>query len=337
MRHWLSLTLSSRRPGGEGWVRRDDGQHRGAAHLTLPSLHDGSLPLPPGGRRGTLLAGMLAGERQRERALPRRDIFIWAAVILFCNQLFGVVKEIPGASIEALVTDLLAIGIFQYMAWYVVFRLLVSSDLAPAARSRDLLVTAALCLLVFLPTSRMVWVAATGIAFYLWLCSASDLKLRAAGIVLAALSVQELWGRVLFNLVDPPVLRAEAAVVGTILEAAQPGTVWHENAIMGPSGFGIVIINSCSSFHNLSLALLCWVTFSRLQRQNWRVRDFVIGGAIGVTMILFNMARLCLMGWNIDLYHYWHNGTGAEIFAVGASLTILLMSLYGSRPAGRPT
>jgi hypothetical protein len=54
-------------------------------------------------------------------------------------------------------------------------------------------------------------------------------------------------------------------------------------------------------------------------------------------MILFNVARIVLMAWNIDLYHYWHDGIGAEIFAIGASLAILLMSLYGARPAGRPT
>ena len=162
-------------------------------------------------------------------------------------------------------------------------------------------------------------------------------RLRAAGIVLAALSVQELWGHIFFNLVTFPLLRAETAVVGTLLEAMRPGTVWHDNAITGPNGYGIVIINSCSSFHNLSLAMLCWLTVSRLRHQDWRVRDFVIGGAIGVTMILFNVVRICLMGWDINLYHYWHDGIGAEIYAIGASLTILLMSLYGSRPAGRPT
>jgi hypothetical protein len=243
----------------------------------------------------------------------------------------------PSASVEALVTELLAIGIFQYLAWYVIFRLLASSDRAPAARPQDILVTAAACLLVFLPTSRMIWVAATGIALYLWIFNASDAKLRAAGIVLAALSVQELWGHILFNLITHPLLRAETAVVGTMLEAARSGTVWQDNVITGPYGHGIVIISSCSSFHNLSLALLCWVTVSRLWRQSWRARDFVIGGAIGATMILFNVVRLCLMGWNIDLYHYWHDGIGGEIFAIGASLTILSISLYGAMPVRRRT
>jgi hypothetical protein len=278
---------------------------------------------------------IVAQTRQRAGDLARRDVFIWGAAILFLNQIFGEAKEMTGTSIEALVANLGAIGIFQYMAWYAVFRLLASSSAVPAARARDVLVTAVLCLLVFLPTSRMIWVPATGIAFYLWRFSAGDPKLRAAGIVLAALSVQELWGHILFNLITFPLLRAETAVVGTLMDLIRPGTVWQDNMVRAPSGFGIIIINSCSSFHNLSLALLCWVTISRLSHQDWRARDFVFGAVIGFVMIMFNVVRLCLMGWSIDLYHYWHDGIGAEMFAVGASLTILLLSLYAARPSGR--
>jgi hypothetical protein len=268
--------------------------------------------------------------------LPRRDIFIWAAVILFLNQLFSMVKEAQPASLEQLASDFCAVGVFQYLAWYVILRLLSSSELAPTARWRDFLVTAALCLLVFLPTSRMIWVSASGIAIYLWIYNGGDPKLRAAGIVLAALSVQEFWGHIFFKLVAFPLLRAETAVVGTMLQATRAGTVWQDNVITGPNGYGILIYTGCSAFHNLSLALLCWLTLNKLRHQNWRVRDFLIGGVVGGTMIVFNLVRLYLMAWDIDLLHYWHDGVGAEVFAISASVTILLISLYGSRPTRRP-
>jgi L-seryl-tRNA(Ser) seleniumtransferase len=48
----LSFILSPRRPGGEGGVRGADEPVGTGAHLTLPSLRDGPLPLPPEGRRG---------------------------------------------------------------------------------------------------------------------------------------------------------------------------------------------------------------------------------------------------------------------------------------------
>jgi hypothetical protein len=41
--------------GGEGWVRGVVAEILEAAHLTLPSLHDGPLPLPPMGGEGLVL------------------------------------------------------------------------------------------------------------------------------------------------------------------------------------------------------------------------------------------------------------------------------------------
>jgi hypothetical protein len=133
-----------------------------------------------------------------------------------------------------------------------------------------------------------------------------------------------------FNLVAFPLFRAETAAVGTMLEAMRPGTVWQDNVITGPSGYGIVIHSACSSFHNLSLAMLCWLTVSKLRHQHWQIRDFLIGGMVGGTMIFLNLGRLYLMAWDINLFHYWHDGMRAQIFAISASLAVLLISLYGS-------
>src|SRR6058998_162187 len=61
----VHFILSARWPGGEGKVRGADEPVRGTAHLTLPSLRDGPLPLPPKGRRGARVAdidGLLAVE-----------------------------------------------------------------------------------------------------------------------------------------------------------------------------------------------------------------------------------------------------------------------------------
>jgi exosortase/archaeosortase family protein len=271
----------------------------------------------------------------REREIRRSEIFIWAVAILLFNQLFYQIKQDWSASLETLLYDLGAIGAFQFMAWYVIFSLLRTSDPIPATRWRDLLVAAAFCLLILLPTSRATWVAATGIAIYLFIFNEDDPQLRAAATVLAGLSVQEFWGHIFFNLVASPLLSAEAAAVGTLLVAVRPGTAWHGNVISGSNGFGIIVYSGCSSFHNLSLAVLCWLAVSRWRNQNrWR-QDLVMFGVVAVTMILLNLLRLCLMAWDMDLYDYWHEGMGAHIFAIGASVTILSISLYGSRPISR--
>jgi hypothetical protein len=159
--------------------------------------------------------------------------------------------------------------------------------------------------------------------------------LRSAGIVLAALSVQALWGHLFFNLIALHLLRVETAAVGFMLEMGGAGTSWNGNIITGPTGFGLAIFAQCSSFHNLSLAMLCWVTVTRMRGQYWSRRTFVIGAIIGTTMIAFNFARLYLMALDVDSYDLWHEGAGAEVFSVGASLSVLLISLIGTRKAER--
>lgn len=268
--------------------------------------------------------------------LPRRNVFIWVCAIVLLNQLLSQVKEASSASPEQLLSDLSAVGVFQLMAWYAIFRLLASSDPTPVARLRDVLFPAVLCGLIFIPSSRIIWVTALGLGIFGWLFNAGDIKLRSAAIVLAALSVQEFWGRIVFKLFALPLLRAETAVVGTILQAIRTGTVWQDNVIIGPGGHGIVVYDGCSSFHNLSVAALCWVTVRSLQHRPWEARDFATGFAVGATMVLFNVARLCLMAWDANLYQYWHWGAGAQIFAIGASTAILLISLYGSRQRRAP-
>ena len=140
------------------------------------------------------------------------------------NQLFGVEKEASSASPEQLLTALGTVGVFQSMAWCAIFRLLASSNPLPIAQSRDILIAVALCCLVVVQSTRVIWVAALGVAILCWFFSGGDRKLRAAGIVFAALSVQELWGRIFFDLFALPLLRAETAVVGTMLQAVRAGT-----------------------------------------------------------------------------------------------------------------
>ena len=277
------------------------------------------------------------GEARRGLDLPRRDLFLWICAILFFNQALGAVNQLPSASPGQVLSDLAAASVFQIMAWYAIFRLLASSDPRSPAEMRDILVALALCAPLFLPTTRTIKFVALGAAIFSWIRGRDDPNLRGAGVVLAALTVQQYWGHIVFDIFALPLLQAETAVVGTLVQAFRAGTEWQGNVITGPSGFGIIVYSACSSFHNLSLAMLCWLTVSRLRNQSWRRRDLLTGCVIGAAMIACNVARLCLMAWSPDFYEYWHDGPGAQIFAVGASVMVLMLSLYGSRPAARAT
>ena len=266
-------------------------------------------------------------------ATSRAAVFRWAVVILLANQLLAIIKGSAPITPLDTITSLLSVGVFQYMAWYAVFRLLGAGERTKTASNRDWVVSLGLCLMVFVHAPQIIWVVATMIGVYLILTPEGDRKLRSAGIVLLALSAQEFWGHQLFEVIASPLLRAETAVVGTILQTVQSGAYWQDNMITAKSGWGIVIYPYCSSFHNVSLALLCWVTISRLASDTWRGRDYAVAGLIAAAMISINMMRLLLMSFNENLYHYWHDGRGNQIFAITASLFVLLASLFAVRRA----
>jgi hypothetical protein len=223
-----------------------------------------------------------------------------------------------------------SVTVFQYIAWYTIFYRLSSSDSVKVANWRHILSITVICLFVFLP-AKGIWVAGTGIAVFCLISNRNDLKMRAAGVVLAALSVQEFWGHIVFQLISFPLLQAETAVVGTLLQLTWAGTVWHDNTITMPSGHGILLYPYCSSFHNVSLALLCWVTVTNLINLNWEHSHYATGAMAVVAMIIFNTGRLYLMALGPYSYHFWHEGAGSDIFQIGASLSVLLLTLCGSR------
>jgi hypothetical protein len=263
--------------------------------------------------------------------ISRATVFRWAVVILLANQLLTIIKESAPVTLLHTITSLLSVNVFQCMAWYVVFRLLGAGELTRIAPNRDWVVGFGSCMMVFIPTHGNVWVAATMIGVYLILTPDGDRKLRSAGIVLLTLSLQGFWGNRLFEAIASPLLRVETAVVGTILQTMRSGIYWQDNMITAKSGWGIVIYPYCSSFHNVSLALLCWMTISRLARDTWRGRDYAVAGLIATAMISMNMARLALMSFNESFYYYWHDGTGNPIFAITISLFVLLASLFAVR------
>jgi hypothetical protein len=47
-------------------------------------------------------------------------------------------------------------------------------------------------------------------------------------------------------------------------------------------------------------------------------------------MIVLNATRLYLMALNPENFIYWHDGFGAQIFAVGSSLIIATICLLGA-------
>jgi hypothetical protein len=90
-----------------------------------------------------------------------------------------------------------------------------------------------------------------------------------------------------------------------------------------------------SSYHNISLGLLCWVSLTKLARSRWASGDVWVGLLVCAAVVALNASRLYLMASSSESFTYWHEGTGQHLFAWATTLTVLGISLWGALREGR--
>ena len=270
--------------------------------------------------------------------ISRRELVIWVVAVLFASRLFRIETEPLTGLFDGLATLLAQNSVFHYIGWYAVFNLLRESPLADRARPWEVACALGLCVVNVLQAKSTVWVSCTAVSLYLWVMHPGDARVRAAAAVLLALAVNGLWAPLFFRTFSYPILLADAVMVGGALFLLQEGTSWLGTNIIGTSsGHRVLIYGPCSSFHNISLGLLCWVSLTMLARPRWVRNDLSVASMVVMTVILLNTARLYLIALSPDAasYNYWHGGSGEEPLAWTMTGCVLAISLWGALRAGR--
>ena len=274
-------------------------------------------------------------------SIERRELVFWLACIFVVNDiLFLSVHPAGGAlpladPVEAIVHTLASKNVFHYLAWYAVFSLLLAADRGHSATLLDIGVVLSAALLNVLPFHLGTWLPATLVGLYLATVRPRDAKLAAAATVLLALAFNAYWGPKLFDLLAYYILRADAVFVGMLLSSTQPGMSWEGTIIGNPQGHNVFIYSPCSSFHNISLGLLCWVSLTKLVRTSWVRADLAIALLVCAAVIALNATRLYLMALSPEHYSYWHGGMGEQLIAWATTAVVLLISLWGAVRVGR--
>ena len=268
--------------------------------------------------------------------LGRREVFLWLAVGLFANQALQLVDT---QSYQAFADSLATQNYIVWLACYAVIRRLYLSDGAVRVSRLDVVLVSAtgvaLLLSSFLPYRVAIGLLTTVVGGYLLISHGGDRNLKAAGAVLLALSGQLVWGPVLFQFFTPQLLGADAAIVGGILTSLRPDIVWTGTSFLGADGHSISLIGACSSFNNVSTAVLASATIAMLTRTEWVRRDIAAIAVACVAMILINAVRIGLLAWSLASYRFWHDGAGAEILGIGETLVVLLIAWWGAAPPRR--
>lgn len=199
------------------------------------------------------------------------------------------------------------------------------------ANATDLMVAAIFALITIDPKSSVSWIGITLLSLYDLVFRRAGACSTAAGSVFLAVSTQQLWGRSLANLLAVPLSVMDATLVAAVLRVVHPGVSRTGSVIDTGAGHSLAIMLGCSSFHNVSLGLLCWVAITRAARPSWQRSDLKAGAVIIAAIVGLNVTRLVLMGIDLPLYERVHSDPGATIFNLAVLMTALAVSAYGVR------
>jgi exosortase/archaeosortase family protein len=266
------------------------------------------------------------------RPVGRRELFLWLASALFANQ------AIQLLDLDSLAAFTASLAVQNYIYWfgcYVALYRLSKSDAGVPAKSADwyfaFATMFAILLSSFIAYRFAIGIIATVLGFHL-IRGRADRELKAAGTVLFALSAHLVWGPILFQFLTPELLRADAALVGGMLKLIRPDIIWNDTTFQTPGSFSLSLVGACSSFHNLSTALLACAAATMFLRTKWTKGDIARLATAVVLMIFMNDARLCILAWSPASYEFWHNGAGSVLFDFLITAALLVVAFWGTAP-----
>jgi hypothetical protein len=196
---------------------------------------------------------------------------------------------------------------------------LVLQDRTAGIRSVELAIGAAFAFLVILPVGALSWVAITALGFYVIIFTENPSSRRGA-LILVATTVPMLWSRLLFQFFADLILRIDASLVGWLLRTPRTGDIvgFADGSVV------LVILPACSSLANTSLALLCWITISRIFDHKKSPYDLFWCLLACVSVMAVNVTRMSIMGLSQWHYDTFHSSLGAAVAS-----TIMLGLIVG--------
>jgi hypothetical protein len=185
---------------------------------------------------------------------------------------------------------------------------LVFRDRTVGVGSSELVIGAAFVLLAILPIGPLSWLAVAALGLYV-IFSTKVTSSRRGAVILLATTVPMLWSRLLFQFFANLILQIDASIVGWILGTHRTGDV-----VKFADGSGVlVILPSCSSLANVSLAFLCWVTVSQLISHKKSAYDLLWCLLACVSVVAVNVARISVQGLSQWHYATFHSAWGDTI------------------------
>ncbi len=272
-----------------------------------------------------------ARRRSPSNRMSIRELVFWLVAMLAASHAMHV---LDWSSAEKFASSLASANIIYFVACAAVFYRIYHSGRSDVSDAGDagfaLLIAVLSTILAFVGYRFTNGILMTAVGVYLIVRHGSNANLKAAACVLLALSVHLIWAPALFQYFAVPLLRFDAQLVSGLYGLVRPDIAMTGTSFFAPDGHTITLAAACSSFNNMSMAVLCAVSVIMLVRNTWRRSDIGLILATSLAMLAFNVVRVGLIGWSKDYYAFWHDGAGKSLFAVAMTVVLLGVSYRGA-------
>lgn len=241
--------------------------------------------------------------------VSRNELFVAVTAIGFMN---GISERVASAvrdnGVVPAFLDTFNISIVVWIAWAIGTVFLLRESRQPIER-RDWIVVAVACAAFLIPVVPLSWLALSGLAFHLLRTSQRSSFLNRGAWILLGTTVPMFWSRIVFEMLSGFILEGDAILVGWLV-----GTPRSGNAIQFADGSGYLwIAPNCSSLANVSLAILCWMTFIKVWERPATRWNIAWAALACMAVIAINVARISLMGLYPEYFDLIHGPIGATI------------------------
>jgi len=187
----------------------------------------------------------------------------------------------------------------------------------------DLVVAAVILGLTATTVVTLNWIALTLASIYVSRSSPAGSALQRGALICLALTAPMVWGPMMLNTYFEPFQRLDALFVSGLTGTERVGSLVR---LADRSGY-LMIAQPCSSFHNISLAILAWVTASQVVGRKCNVGQWGWGLLACASVLAVNVIRISLIGLRPEHYDIIHGPPG-EIVANWLSLGLIALVCY---------
>jgi hypothetical protein len=181
------------------------------------------------------------------------------------------------------------------------------TEAASPIRPVDRLLCGGVALCALVPIPQLSSLAATGLSLAILFDRQQGVRLKAAAIVLLAITVQILWSRILMLFFLGPVTSFDAHAVSFLIQRPVHGA---DVDFADGSRHRLSILAGCTSVQNASAALALFTAVVRGVRPAPRLSEAAIFAAVFATVVAINLIRLVMMTQSLTMYHLVHDGPG---------------------------